>query len=53
MFDLDAMTPEERFQFGGWLYYVSEGYKDPDWWEKNRSLAKVTGHAMNVNITAP
>ena len=47
------MTLEERFEFGSWLYYISEGWQNPDWWEKNRRLAETTGHVLEVKITAP
>ena len=53
MFDLDAMTPEERFAFGGWLYYICQGWQDPNWWEKRSEFAKKTGHVLNINITTP
>ena len=53
MLDLDVLTPEERFEFGSWLYYISEGWKDPEWWEKRPEFAKKTGHVMTVKITAP
>lgn len=53
MADFDVMDPEELYEFGSWLYYISEGWNDPDWWEKNRALAEKTGHVLTVNITAP
>lgn len=53
MMCFDTMSPEEKFKFGGWVYYISEGWKDPDWWEKRMDFAEKTGHVLNVNITAP
>ena len=53
MFELNVMSSEERFEFGSWLYYISEGWNDPDWWEKNRGLAEATGHVISVIFTVP
>ena len=51
MMEFDILTPEEKFQFGSWLYTMLEGWKDPDWWEKHMDLAEATGHVLTVNIT--
>ena len=51
MMCLDVISPEERFKYGGWLYYISEGWKDPNWWEKNMDLAEATGHVLHVIVT--
>ena len=51
MFDFKTMTPEELFKFGSWLYYICEGWNDPDWWEKNRDLAEKTGHVITIHFT--
>ena len=48
MFDESAMTDEELFRFGSWFYYMEEGWKDPNWWEKHRELAEATGHVLTV-----
>lgn len=53
MVDILVMTDEERFKFGSWLYTISEGWRDPNWWEKHMNLAETTGHVLTVNITAP
>ena len=53
MLEFDILTSEEKFQFGSWLYTMMEGWKDPNWWEKHRELAKATGHILTVNITSP
>lgn len=52
MADFDTMGSEERYKFGGWLYYISEGWKDPDWWSKHMELAEATGHVLNVIFTS-
>lgn len=46
MFDESAMTDEELFRFGSWLYYVEEGWEDPDWWSKHN--AEEYGHVLTV-----
>ena len=50
MLSFNVMTLEERFQFGSWLYYISQGWNDPNWWEKNEKLAKATGHVLKVQL---
>ena len=53
MFNLELMSPEERYRFGSWLYYTDEGWKNPDWWEKHMDLAEATGHVLTVKFTTP
>lgn len=48
MFDGSAMTDEELYQFGSWLYYIEEGWRDPDWWSKNH--AEQYGHVLTITI---
>ena len=50
MFDLELLTPEDRFKYGSWVYYISEGWKDPNWWADHMELAEATGHVMKVTI---
>lgn len=48
MYDIFKMTEEERFTFGSWLYTISEGWRDPNWWEKHEDLAEATGHVLKI-----
>ena len=50
MMCFDAMSQEEKFRYGSWVYYISEGWKDPDWWEKHMEFAEATGHVMKVTV---
>lgn len=49
MADFDTMDSEELYEFGSWLYYISEGWNDPDWWSKHD--AERYGHVLNVIFT--
>lgn len=51
MADIDSMTDEERYAFGSWLYFINEGWKEPDWWDKHD--AERYGHVLTVIFTAP
>lgn len=53
MMNFDILTPEEKFDYGSWLYYVQQGWVDPNWWDEHEELAKATGHVLTVIITAP
>lgn len=53
MADISKMTDEERFEFGSWLYYVQQGWVDPNWWDDRMDLAEATGHVLTVNFTTP
>lgn len=48
MCDIFKMTEEERFAFGSWFYTISEGWRDPNWWEKHKDLAEATGHVLKI-----
>lgn len=46
--NFDILTPEEKFDYGSWLYYVQQGWVDPNWWDEHEELAKATGHVLDM-----